>query len=177
MNDLFLFNNSFQDSFEINTDLFDTNIINLSIVLFVVIRFLGEALSDTLENRKQTIIDSLQNSNKKVYIVKNKLVEVKSKLELTQTEVENVYSSRFSYFKTRKQTLLEQVQSYLTQLQSLQKDSIEGQTKKVLSDVYDTTISKTFDTLYINLASAFKKSGNFSNKKKAITYSYLKRLN
>ena len=104
MNNLFLFNSSFQDSFEINTDLFDTNIINLSIVLFVVIRFLGEALNDTLENRKQTIIDSLENSNKKVYIVKNKLVEVKSKLELTQTEVENVYNSRFSYFKTRKQT-------------------------------------------------------------------------
>ena len=104
MNTLFFFNSSFQDSFEINYDVFDTNLINLSIVLVVVVRFLGEAITNTLDQRKQTIIANLENSNKKVLIVKDKLNEVKLKLESTQEEMRNMYDSRFSTFVSKKET-------------------------------------------------------------------------
>ena len=106
MNTLFFFNSSFQDSFEINYDVFDTNLINLSIVLFVVVTFLGEAINNTLDDRKKTIISNLENSNNKVLIVKDKLNEVKLKLESTQEEMKNVYDSRFSAFTNKKQIFL-----------------------------------------------------------------------
>ena len=177
MNTLFFFNSSFQDSFEINYDVFDTNLINLSIVLVVVVRFLGEAITNTLDQRKQTIIANLENSNKKVLIVKDKLNEVKLKLESTQEEMKNVYDSRFSIFTNKKEIFLNQVESYLNQLQLLRGDIIECQTKKVLSDVYNQTISITFDKLYKNLTYNFNQSSNFSDKRKITTYNYLKRLN
>ena len=86
MNDLFIFNTSFQDSFEINTNFFDTNLINLSIVLAIVIRFLGEALVNILEERKQVITKNLQDSNKKILVVKTRLSDVESKLKQAQLE-------------------------------------------------------------------------------------------
>ena len=112
MNTLLFFNNSFENSFEINHDIFDTNIINLSIVLVIVIRFLGEFITNTLDQRKQTIVTNLQNSNKKVIVVKDKLNEVKIKLESTQSEMSNIYNSRFSTLKSKKSTDLNQVESY-----------------------------------------------------------------
>ena len=177
MNTLLFFNNSFENSFEINHDIFDTNIINLSIVLVIVIRFLGEAIANTLDQRKQTIVTNLQNSNKKVIVVKDKLNEVKIKLESTQSEMSNIYNSRFSTFTSKKSTYLNQVESYLNQLQLLRSDIIDCQTKKVLSDVYNETISVTFDKLYKNLRYTFTESTDFANKRKATTYSYLERLN
>lgn len=73
MNTLFFFYNNFQNSFEINYNIFDTNVINLVIVLIIVIKFLGEAVFNTLEQRKQEISMNLQNSNRKVLIVNEKL--------------------------------------------------------------------------------------------------------
>jgi F-type H+-transporting ATPase subunit b len=176
MNTLLLFNNSFQNSFEINHDIFDTNIINLSIVLVLVIRFLGAAISNTLDQRKQTIITNLQNSNKKVIVVKDKLTEVKVKLESTQKEMRSIYDSRFLTFTSKKSTYLNQVESYLNQLQLLRSDIIDCQTKKVLSDVYSETISITFNKLSNSLRHMFNKSSDFANKRRATTYNYLKRL-
>jgi F-type H+-transporting ATPase subunit b len=178
MNTLLFFNNSFQNSFEINHDLFDTNIINLSIVLIIVIRFLGAAIINILDQRKQNIIINLQNSNKKVIVVKDKLNEVKIKLRLTRLDMKDVYTSRFSMFINRKRIYLNKVDSYLNQLGSLRSDVIDCQTKKVLSDVYNETISITFDKLYKNLRYTFNKSSiDFTNKSKMTTYNYLKRIN
>ena len=176
MNDLFIFNTSFQDSFEINTNFFDTNLINLSIVLAIVIRFLGEALVNILEERKQVITKNLQDSNKKILVVKTRLSDVESKLKQAQLETTKLYDSRFSVFSRKKEELLNQVDSYLTQLQSLENEVVNSQTKKVLSDIYDKTVAATFNTLCISLAKSFKQSGKFSNKRKTTTYNYLKKL-
>ena len=89
----------------------------------------------------------------------------------------NIYDSRFSTFVSKKETYLNQVESYLNQLQMLRNDIIECQTKKVLSDVYNETISVTFDKLYKNLRYTFTESTDFANKRKVTTYSYLERLN
>lgn len=176
MNDLFIFNTNFQDSFEINMDLFDTNLINITIVLAIVIKFLGEALTNILEERKQGITKNLQNSNKKILIVKTKLGEVQSKLEQTKLETTKLYNFRFSLFSLKKEELLNQVDGYLIQLKLLQNEVVDGQTKKVLSDIYEKTIAMTFDTLSINLATSFKQSEKFYNKRKITTYNYLKKL-
>ena len=92
MNEI-LFSDGFQDLFELNTNIFDTNLINLSIVLFVVIRFLGEFLSNTLETRRKLIIDNLQNSNKKILLVKdelNKLHWSEERYEPKWTDMKNM---------------------------------------------------------------------------------------
>jgi hypothetical protein len=115
MNEI-LFSDGFQDLFELNTNIFDTNLINLSIVLFVVIRFLGEFLSNTLETRRKLIIDNLQNSNKKILLVKDELNKANLKLENTKQELTNVYDSRLINFQKRKALFLNQVESYLIQI-------------------------------------------------------------
>ena len=177
MNTLFFFYNNFQNSFEINYNIFDTNVINLVIVLIIVIKFLGEAVFNTLEQRKQEISMNLQNSNRKVLIVNEKLNTVKLKLDFNQQQMKNVHNLRFSTFIEKKKFFLNQVKIYLDQLESLQNDIIKCQIQKTLSDAYNYTIFLTFDILYEKLLLTFKQSTEFSYQQKSnIAKNYLIRL-
>ena len=175
MNEI-LFSDGFQDLFELNTNIFDTNLINLSIVLFVVIRFLGEFLSNTLETRRKLIIDNLQNSNKKILLVKDELNKANLKLENTKLELTNVYDSRLINFQKQKTIFLDQVESYLIQINSLKDDVINGQTKKVLANIYNKIVASTFDKLYTNITFTFQNSPTFLKRRQQITSRYVERM-
>jgi F-type H+-transporting ATPase subunit b len=143
MNDL-LFSKTFQETFEFNTNIFETNLINLSIVLLIVIRFLGEALSNLLESRRQFIIKNLEDSNKKILLVKDELINTRTQLGKVKNEMTAIYDTRLVSFNNKKEIYLNQVESYSDQLKRLRNDIIDFQTKKVLTDVYDKLIKQTF---------------------------------
>ena len=46
------------NGFGFNTNILDTNIINLSVVIFIVVSFVGDALKALLENRKNAILNN-----------------------------------------------------------------------------------------------------------------------
>nr|YP_009240460.1 ATP synthase CF0 B chain subunit I [Lotharella vacuolata]BAU62594.1 ATP synthase CF0 B chain subunit I [Lotharella vacuolata] len=175
MNDI-LFYDGFQDLFELNLDLFDTNIINLSIVLFVVIKFLGNFISTTLELRRKLIIDNLQNSNKKILLVKEELKKANKKLEDTKQSLIETYDFRFQTFQKRKLLFLEQVENYLIQSDFIKQNILTSQTKKVLANIYNKLVISIFNKLYNNITLSFCNSSNFSKKRKLLTNHYLKRL-
>lgn len=66
--------------FGLNTDIFDTNVINLAIVLLVIISVGGNALRETLASRKQTILDNLA-------VVEQREEEAKKNLHKAKTEL------------------------------------------------------------------------------------------
>jgi F-type H+-transporting ATPase subunit b len=163
MNTSFFFS-SFQDVFEINTNIFETNVINLIIVLLVLFRFLGSAIDSLLQERKQIIVANLEQSNRKVRLVKENLLHVQSKLNVTQEKMTTVYTERFSLFLNKKQVFLSQVEKYLTQLQTSRVDIVQSQTQKVLTQIYNQVISLTFEKFLMIIVSSFKDSNNSSLK-------------
>ena len=53
----------FGAEFGFNGNILETNIINLAVVIGIVVSFGGDALRSLLENRKQTILSSLQEAD------------------------------------------------------------------------------------------------------------------
>ena len=68
--------------FGINTNVFETNIINLAAVIGVVISFVGSNLTAILEDRKKTIVNNLQEANQRA-------LEAAEKLNLAKTQLES----------------------------------------------------------------------------------------
>ena len=78
--------------FGLNTDIFETNVINLAIVLLVVISVGGNALRETLRGRKQTLLDNLSVAAQREEEAKKNLAEAKRKLAKAEekcTELRN----------------------------------------------------------------------------------------
>ena len=45
--------------FGINTNILETNVINLAVVIAVVVSFVGDAVRELLDNRKKTILQNI----------------------------------------------------------------------------------------------------------------------
>ena len=70
------------EGFGFNGNILETNIINLSVVVGVVVSFGGDALRSLLDTRKETILKNFEE-------VKQRSEEAREKLALATKEVEN----------------------------------------------------------------------------------------
>ena len=66
-----------RNGFGLNTNLFETNVLNLAVVVGVVVTVVGDALSTLLKQRRETILSTLQEADNKAIESKNRLDEAK----------------------------------------------------------------------------------------------------
>jgi F-type H+-transporting ATPase subunit b len=57
--------------FGFNTNLLETNVLNLRVVVRIVVKVVGESLRELLDQRRQTILSTLQEADKKKNIFSN----------------------------------------------------------------------------------------------------------
>jgi hypothetical protein len=55
----------FAEHFGFNTNLLETNVLNLAVVLAVVVTYVGDALRGLLANRKQNILNNFQEAEQR----------------------------------------------------------------------------------------------------------------
>ena len=72
------------EGFGLNGNILETNIINLSVVIAIVVSFGGDALRSLLENRRQSILTTLEQADRRAKEAEERLQEAKSRLQLAQ---------------------------------------------------------------------------------------------
>ena len=70
--------------FGINTDIFETNVINIAILVFGLVSFVGEILKTSMLERKQKIVESVQASE-------NRITEARLRFEEAQKQLNQVH--------------------------------------------------------------------------------------
>jgi len=72
-----LSNFSLGEGIGINTDILDTNIINLTVVIGVLVYVGGDVLSSLLTNRKEMILKTLQDADDRYKEAEQKIADAK----------------------------------------------------------------------------------------------------
>lgn len=72
-------------SFALNTDILETNLINIVVLVIVLVQFVGGALTTSLADRKQKIIDNVNDAETRLSEAKERLNE--ANIQLAQTKV------------------------------------------------------------------------------------------
>jgi F-type H+-transporting ATPase subunit b len=72
-------------NFRLNTDILETNIINIIILAVILIQFVGGALTTSLADRKQKIIDNVNDAETRLLEAKERLEE--ANIQLAQTKI------------------------------------------------------------------------------------------
>ena len=70
-----------RQSFRLNTNLFETNILNLAVVFSIVIKVVGSSLQSLLDQRRQTILLIFQKAELKAEKATQRLEEVQRTFE------------------------------------------------------------------------------------------------
>ena len=78
------------EEFGFNGNILETNIINLSVVIAIVVSFGGDALRSLLENRRESIVMTLQQADQRAKEAEQKLVDAKNRLQLAKRRGEEI---------------------------------------------------------------------------------------
>jgi F-type H+-transporting ATPase subunit b len=113
------------EGFGINTNLYETNVLNLAVVLFVVINFGGSVITDILSLRRTEILNALSTAEAKAQ-------EAKEQIQKEETELKSI--------EEKAQTLLNNAKKNAERGRTL----LLEQHKKDLSDTYDAFILRKF---------------------------------
>jgi len=76
--------------FGFNTDVFETNVLNLAVVLGVVVTVVGDALSSLLEKRRQTILTTLQEVEQKSKAAQQQLIDARKAVETARLYAQEI---------------------------------------------------------------------------------------
>jgi F-type H+-transporting ATPase subunit b len=98
--------------FGLNTDLFETNVLNLAVVLGIVVGVVGDAVRDLLDQRREMIVSALQEADQKA-------ADAQQRLEIAQKSVETA-SLRAQEIRTQALSSVEQETSIIRR--QLEKD-------------------------------------------------------
>jgi F-type H+-transporting ATPase subunit b len=128
--------------FGINTDIFETNIINLAAVIGIVISFVGSNLTAVLEDRKKTILNNLQEATQRELEAEEKLNQARTQLELAKKKAEEIRAEGISRATQEINTVVSQHEIRLSKLQEFKQETLSFYQQKAFKEAYLYVISR-----------------------------------
>nr|YP_010330913.1 ATP synthase CF0 subunit I [Forsskaolea angustifolia]UNY34218.1 ATP synthase CF0 subunit I [Forsskaolea angustifolia] len=122
-------------SFGFNTDIFATNLINLSVVLGVLIFFGKGVLSDLLDNRKKRILKTIRNSEELRGGALEQLEKARSRLRKVEMEADQFRVNGYSEIEREKLNLINSTSKTLEQLENYKNETIHFEQQKAINQV------------------------------------------
>ena len=121
--------------FGLNTNILETNVINLAVVIGVVVSFVGDAVRELLKNRKQTILDNLREADNRALEAQEKLTEAKNQFELAQQKAKEIREQGLIAAEQDKNLAIKQAEEEATRLEQVKQDTIELQQQRVVQQI------------------------------------------
>lgn len=137
----FLNTSTILSSVIINTDILETNLINITILIVVLVQFVGGALTTSLADRKQKILDNVNDAEKRLTDAKNRLSEANTQLAQTKVAIDKIVQelqqTKINIIKTGANRIYQEM---LSQMKSSEA-SISLQEQKLLTQIKQQIIT------------------------------------
>lgn len=128
--------------FGINTNIFETNLINLAAVVAVVVSFVGGNLKTLLEERRQTILNNLQEASQRAAEAAEKLAQAKAQLELAKTKATEIRAEGSLRASQEVNSCVRQHEERLSKLEEFKQETIQFYQQKAFKQAYMYVISR-----------------------------------
>lgn len=132
-------------SIAINTDIFETNVINITILLGGIIYLGSGALSTSLSERQQKILGAIQESEERLQQGNTRLAESQKQLEQAQLVIDSIKKDAETTARQVKSNILTEGKMEIERLTATAKSQIgtvEAKVRKQISDYVVTLALK-----------------------------------
>lgn len=138
-------------NFNLNTDILETNLINIVILIIILIQFVGSFLLESLASRKQKILDNVNDAEKRLAEAKNRFTEANKQLAQTKIAIDKIVNE----LELTKEKLIltganNTYQELLIQIK-LSKSALRLQEQKLLTQIKQQIITLTLKRMVIKL--------------------------
>nr|YP_009157538.1 ATP synthase CF0 subunit I [Poa palustris]YP_009649953.1 ATP synthase CF0 subunit I [Poa sp. PI 374046]YP_010175082.1 ATP synthase CF0 subunit I [Poa pratensis]YP_010217982.1 ATP synthase CF0 subunit I [Nicoraepoa erinacea]QHD18725.1 AtpF [Poa pagophila]QHD18883.1 AtpF [Poa sphondylodes]QHD18962.1 AtpF [Poa sinoglauca]QHD19041.1 AtpF [Poa sp. LW-2019a]QHD19120.1 AtpF [Poa megalothyrsa]QHD19198.1 AtpF [Poa paucifolia]QHD19276.1 AtpF [Poa crymophila]QHD19355.1 AtpF [Poa malaca]QHD19433 len=122
-------------SFGLNTDILATNLINLTVVVGVLIFFGKGVLKDLLDNRKQRILSTIQNSEELRRGTIEQLEKARIRLQKVELEADEYRMNGYSEIEREKENLINATSISLEQLEKSKNETLYFEKQRAMNQV------------------------------------------
>nr|YP_009578169.1 ATP synthase CF0 B subunit [Taxus phytonii]QBK32834.1 ATP synthase CF0 B subunit [Taxus phytonii]QBK33162.1 ATP synthase CF0 B subunit [Taxus phytonii]QBK35212.1 ATP synthase CF0 B subunit [Taxus phytonii] len=121
--------------FGLNTNILETNIINLSVVLGVLIYFGKGVLNNLLDNRKQKILSTIQNSEELCKGAADQLEQARARLREVEMRAREIRVNGYSQIEQEKEDLINVASANLEQLENFKNETVHFEQQRAIEQV------------------------------------------
>nr|YP_010700472.1 ATP synthase CF0 subunit I [Strombomonas costata]WCH63611.1 ATP synthase CF0 subunit I [Strombomonas costata] len=123
------------EGFGINTDILETNVLNLSVVIGVLIYYGRIVLSDLINSRKEVILKSLQEADNKLREAEENLIFAKKNFDMAKVKSEQIRSQSLLLANQTSQSMLNAVEEDIKRLKATNLSAVRFEEEKSISEV------------------------------------------
>jgi F-type H+-transporting ATPase subunit b len=102
--------------FGLNTNLFETNVLNLLVVFWVVVTVVGDAFRTSLNERRQAILSTLQEADQKIIEAQELLEKSRKSVETARSRAQEIRAQAIKTAEQERSAIQEQLKNDLQRL-------------------------------------------------------------
>jgi F-type H+-transporting ATPase subunit b len=125
----------FAGHFGFNTNILETNVLNLAVVLAIVITYVGDALRGLLANRKQTILNNFREADQRASEAQDRLNQARLQLEKAKTKADEISQQAVFTVDQEKKQIISQTQEDIKRLSILQQETLKFEQQKAQNEL------------------------------------------
>lgn len=123
------------NGFGINTNILETNVLNLAVVIAVVITFVGDALRELLDNRKKKILDNISLADSRAQEMEDRIQAANNQLKNAQKRAKEIRQQGIVNAEREKELCIVQAENEATRLNQLKDDSLRLKQQKAIQKI------------------------------------------
>lgn len=149
------------DGFGINTNLLETNVLNLAVVIGILFYFGKDLLLDTLKNRKEAILKSLQDSVEKKMEAVDNLNAAKLQFQKAKEKSEEIRSQGFVLARQNSDKFLDRMEDNVKRIEEAKFFTIRFEEEKAITEVCkkvsSSALQQALDKLTVSMNPSLQK--------------------
>lgn len=122
-------------NFGLNTNLLETNLINLSVVLSLLVYFGKGVLNNLLSNRKQTILSTINDAEERYNEATDKLNQARTRLERAKIKANEIRVNGLSQIEKEKKELINAADEDSKRLEDSKNATIRFEEQRAIEQV------------------------------------------
>jgi F-type H+-transporting ATPase subunit b len=163
-----------RNGFGLNTNLFETNVLNLAVVVGVVVTVVGDALSVLLKERRETILSTLQEADEKAIEAKNRLDEAKKFVEESRISANEIRINAIQIAERESKEVQNQAKSDMRRLQERTQRIIQLERQQTIQIVSQQVADLALTTAENELLKTFGSGNSVRSKHKELNEKHIR---
>jgi len=121
--------------FGFNTNILETNVLNLAVVLAIVLTYVGDALRGLLENRKQTIVSNFREADQRATEAQDRVRQAQLEFEQAGAKAQKIREQARITIEQEKQQCVRQTGEDIKRLGTLQQETLKFEQQKAQNEL------------------------------------------
>jgi len=157
-----------RQGFGFKTDLFETNILNLTVVLGIVVTFVGDALRNLLDERRKIILSTLQEVDQKAKEVQKRLREAQESVETARLRAQEIRSQAVQTVEQENIRIQQILKEDLLRLKERGQQRIQLERQRMIQFVAQQVANMTLKRAEGSLLISFSSQSSAISKQKEL---------